>query len=404
MSISACQNDHGSYALNGTSVTTNVTAKTANNTYVALETTLHTESVSSQTEVMSGIWHSNTTKNNFLEGFNSQHSNSIRSSLSETSGLQISIVSEISQSQIDSFHLNVPVHDDEEHVESIVDASGKKMGYEQQAEEAPPSTSSEIADRDDSDEDEEIDIQIRNVVCNYTLPLHIDLHRVALSSGNVAFDRGRGVLLKQKRNPSCYVKIYSSGKIYIVGCRSESECKRAARGVARMVQKSMGKMMDVVRIRNYRVCNVLATCKMPFGIKIEELAQKYPECAQYEPELSVGLIWRSTNPRATLRIHTTGSITVTGAASESDVMKAIEIIYPIIKEFRCALRLRNPTITKSSRKRKHVVSNNANKRPHVTQPSLHGLQRLPSSSGVFGNRVYFSDEDDEEEDEFEDVV
>ncbi|VDN29243.1 unnamed protein product [Gongylonema pulchrum] len=93
---------------------------------------------------------------------------------------------------------------------------------------------------------------------------------------------------------------------------SESECKRAARGVGRMVQKIMGKLADVVRIRNYRVCNVLATCKMPFGIKVEELAQKYPECSQYEPELSVGLVWRSTSPRATLRIHTTGSITVTG--------------------------------------------------------------------------------------------
>ncbi|VDO41662.1 unnamed protein product [Onchocerca flexuosa] len=85
-------------------------------------------------------------------------------------------------------------------------------------------------------------------------------------------------------------------------------------------------------------------------------------------------------------------------------MKAIEVIYPIIKEFRCALRLRNPTIAKSSRKRKHVISNNNNKRPHVMQPNLHGMQRFPSSSGVFGNRVYFSDEDDEEEDEFEDVV
>lgn len=43
-----------------------------------------------------------------------------------------------------------------------------------------------------------------------------------------------------------------------------------------------------------------------------QLAQKYPHCSQYEPELSVGLIWRSADPRATLRIHTTGSITVTG--------------------------------------------------------------------------------------------
>lgn len=379
MSISACQSEHGNYVLSGNSVTTNAATKGA-------------------------VWHSNTTKNNFVEGFSAQHAIPTLGGLSETSSMQQSIASEFSLSHADSLHLNVPVHEDEEQVESIVDISNKKAEYEERAVGAPASTSSEIGSRDDSDEDGEIDIQIRNVVCNYTLPLHIDLHRVALSSGNVSFDRGRGVLLKQKRNPSCYVKIHSSGKIYIVGCRSESECKRAARGVARMVQKSMGRMMDTVRIRNYRVCNVLATCKMPFGVKIEELAQKYPDCSQYEPELSVGLVWRSTNPRATLRIHTTGSITVTGASSESDVMKAVEVIYPIIKEFRCALRFRNTTISKPTRKRKLAVSTVTNKKPYAMQPCVNGLQRFPGSSGVFGNRVYFSDEDDEEEDEFEDVL
>ncbi|VBB30738.1 unnamed protein product [Acanthocheilonema viteae] len=360
MSISACQNDHGSYTLNGSSVTTGAAAK-------------------------GSIWHSNTT-NSFLEGFNSQHSISTRTSLLETSGSQHSTVLEFSQSQTDSFHLDVPVHEDDGHLESIVYATGRKMGYEKQTEEAPPSTSSEIADRYDSDEDGEIDIQIRNVVCNYTLPLHIDLHRVALSSGNVAFDRGRGVLLKQKRNPSCYVKIYSSGKIYIVGCRSESECKRAARGVARMVQKSMGRMMDVVRIRNYRVCNVLATCKMPFGVKIEEIVLNMNQNYQLASYGVLQILEPLSEfiPQAALRL-------LEATASENDVMKAIEVIYPIIKEFRCALRLRNATISKPSRKRKHG-------------PSLHGFQRFPSSSGVYGNRVYFSDEDDEEEDEFEDVV
>lgn len=393
MSISACQNDHGSYTVNGSSVMNSAATKTVvNDAFVDLEAAMHTESVSSQTdfevrnaELTGTVWsYSVATKSNFSESFGSQHST----------------VSEFSQSQPDSLHLNVPVREYEEE-ESATNAADSKVSDVRA--EVPPSTSFEAADRDDSDEDGEIDIQIRNVVCNYTLPLHIDLHRVALSSGNVAFDRGRGVLLKQKRNPSCYVKIYSSGKIYIVGCRSESECKRAARGVARMVQKSMGKLMDIVRIRNYRVCNVLATCKMPFGIKIEELAQKYPDCSQYEPELSVGLIWRFTTPRATLRIHTTGSITVTGAASESDVMKAIEVIYPIIKEFRCSLRLRNPIATKISRKRKERVVGNFGKRPRAMQPGVQD-QRFSGASGAFGNRVYFSDEDDEEEDEFEDVV
>ncbi|VDN01890.1 unnamed protein product [Thelazia callipaeda] len=371
MSIYACQNDRGSYPLNGASVTTNSTTK-------------------------STAWHSEATKSSHLETFTSLNRTSSESSGSQQQDFHLP--------QTDLFYLNIPLREEEECVKPVLNNPADKITVETQLAEAPPSTSSEIH-RNDTDVDEEIDIQIRNVVCNYTLPLHIDLHRVALSSGNVAFDRGRGVLLKQKRNPSCYVKIYSSGKIYIVGCRSEIDCKRAARGVARMVQKSMGRIMDIVRIRNYRVCNVLATCKMPFGIKIEELAQKYPECSQYEPELSVGLIWRSTNPRATLRIHTTGSITVTGAASENDVMKAIEIIYPIIKEFRCALRLRDSNITKPVRKRKQMElsSTNMNKRMNVMQPSLQGLQRLSGTSGVIGNRIYFSDEDDED-DEFEDVV
>ncbi|KHN79078.1 TATA box-binding protein-like protein 1 [Toxocara canis] len=235
--------------------------------------------------------------------------------------------------------LNVPLREEDQQLPLQAN-----NGHNQFIRDAPPSTSTANSQsarpEDDFEPDGEIDIQIRNVVCTYTLPLHIDLHRVALNCGNVTFDRGRGVLLKQKRNPLCYVKVYSSGKIYIVGCRSETECKRAARGVARMVQKSMGKQADIVRIRNYRVCNVLATCKMPFGVKIEEMAEKFPE-ADYEPELSVGLVWKSTNPKATLRIHTTGSVTVTGAQSEADVMSAIEVIYPILREFRCALRLRD---------------------------------------------------------------
>jgi hypothetical protein len=50
---------------------------------------------------------------------------------------------------------------------------------------------------------------------------------------------------------------------------------RAARGVARMVQRCMDKLGSEVRIRNYRICNVLATCKMPFGIKIEEVRTSF---------------------------------------------------------------------------------------------------------------------------------
>ncbi|VDO40507.1 unnamed protein product, partial [Haemonchus placei] len=196
------------------------------------------------------------------------------------------------------------------------------------------------------------------------------------------------VLLKQKRKPNCYVKIYSSGKVYIVGCKSEADCMTAARTIARRVQKTMNKENDVVRIRNYKVCNVLATCRMPFGIKIEELAQQYPAQSQYEPELSVGLVWRSQDPKATLRIHTTGSITVTGASSESDVMRSIEMMYPIVRKFRCAMRHRTePKRNRPPRKRAAPSSMGG---PSAKRPMGAAL----SGSGLIGNKVYFSDEDD----------
>ena len=89
---------------------------------------------------------------------------------------------------------------------------------------------------------------------------------------------------------------------------------RAARRVARQVQRHMNKLDRTVRIRNYKVCNVMASCRMPFGINIEEMARRYPQ-AEYEPELYIGLKWKFTDPKAVLRIHTTGSIGVTGGMS-----------------------------------------------------------------------------------------
>uniref|UniRef100_F1LA65 TATA box-binding protein-like 1 n=1 Tax=Ascaris suum TaxID=6253 RepID=F1LA65_ASCSU len=259
-----------------------------------------------------------------------------------------------------------------------------------------------LSQDDQQNAEGKIGVEIRNVVCTYALPLHIDLHRVAVNCGNVTLDQGRSVLLKQKRNPLCYVKIYNSGKVYIVGCRSEEECKRAARGVARMVQKGMGKEGQIIRMRNYRICNILATCNMPFGIKIEEMARKYPKNCDYEPELSVGLVWRSSDPKATLRIHTTGSITVTGARSEADVVNAIKGIYPLVLQYQSALRLREAVPENgqrlSSRKRctsrnYDFILNDAPEYQHlVITRDEQGGQQL---SDLISNDVYFIDKNQE---------
>ncbi|XP_063612901.1 TATA box-binding protein-like 1, partial [Penaeus indicus] len=52
----------------------------------------------------------------------------------------------------------------------------------------------------------------------------------------------------------------------------------------------------------------------------------------YEPELHPGVTYKIDYPKATLKIFSTGSITVT-APSVSNVQNAIEHIYPLVQEF-----------------------------------------------------------------------
>ncbi|GBP05938.1 TATA box-binding protein-like protein 1 [Eumeta japonica] len=53
----------------------------------------------------------------------------------------------------------------------------------------------------------------------------------------------------------------------------------------------------------------------------------------YEPELHPGVTYKLYNPKATLKIFSTGGVTIT-ARSVSDVQSAVERIYPLVYEFR----------------------------------------------------------------------
>ena len=52
----------------------------------------------------------------------------------------------------------------------------------------------------------------------------------------------------------------------------------------------------------------------------------------YEPELHPGVTYKCKDPKATLKIFSTGSITVT-APSVANVQRAVEHIYPLVEEF-----------------------------------------------------------------------
>lgn len=174
----------------------------------------------------------------------------------------------------------------------------------------------------------EIDIDITNVVCCFSVGCHLNLRQIALSAANVEYRRENGMVSMKLRRPSITASIWSSGKIMCKGANSDDAARRGARRIARIIQK----LGFRVKIRKISVVNVLGTCSMPFEIKINAFSQHHRE-AEYEPELHPGVTYKIKNLKATLKIFSTGSITVT-APSVSNVQLAIEQIYPLVFQFR----------------------------------------------------------------------
>lgn len=177
-------------------------------------------------------------------------------------------------------------------------------------------------------EEPEIDIVINNVVCSFSVRCHLNLREIALSGANVEYRKENGMVTMKLRRPNTTASIWSSGKITCTGATSEIAAKQAARRFARCLQK----LGFNVRFNNYRVVNVLGTCSMPFSIKISSFSEHHRE-ADYEPELHPGVTYKLKSPKATLKIFSTGSVTVT-APSVADVQAAIEYIFPLVYEFR----------------------------------------------------------------------
>lgn len=179
-------------------------------------------------------------------------------------------------------------------------------------------------------EEPSIEIIINNVVCSFSVKSHLNLKQVAQNGFNVEYRRENGMVTMRLRRPYTTASVWSSGKVTCTGATSEEAAKQAARRIARCLSK-VG--YPKLRLVNYRVVNVLGTCTMPFAIKITQFSAKYKENANYEPELHPGVTYRLKEPKATLKIFSTGSITVT-APCVGNIQAAIEHIYPLVNEFR----------------------------------------------------------------------
>ncbi|XP_078598585.1 TATA box-binding protein-like 1 [Branchiostoma floridae x Branchiostoma japonicum] len=182
-----------------------------------------------------------------------------------------------------------------------------------------------------------LDIDIANVVCSFRARCHLNLRMIALNGANVIYKRELGKVTMKLRRPYCTANIWSSGKIVCTGARSEDDAKKGARRCARTLQN----MGFQVHFSEFKVVNVLGICAMPFTIKITLFSKHHKENASYEPELHPGVTYKIRDPKAVMKIFSTGSITCT-APCVANIQRAIEHIYPLVHEFRGDEVVRGP--------------------------------------------------------------
>ncbi|TDG38885.1 hypothetical protein AWZ03_014693 [Drosophila navojoa] len=224
---------------------------------------------------------------------------------------------------IDEAQHGEPQLEDDGDIIQIKQEDGQQPQQQQQGD---PMAASKATD---PDAEPELDIVINNVVCSFSVRCHLKLREIALNGSNVEYRRENGMVTMKLRRPYTTASIWSSGRITCTGATSESQAKIAARRYARCLSK----LGFPTHFQNFRIVNVLGTCSMPWAIKIVNFSERHRDNASYEPELHPGVTYKMREPKATLKIFSTGSITVT-AASVNDVESAIQHIYPLVHEFR----------------------------------------------------------------------
>ena len=101
--------------------------------------------------------------------------------------------------------------------------------------------------------------------------------------------------------PEATATVFKSGKINVVGGRSEPEARAVSRQFARRIQKMSWKWPEVlaekntsVSFNNFRIHNVFASVALPFDVKLREFvnSRKEDNKCSYEPELNAAVVYQ----------------------------------------------------------------------------------------------------------------
>ncbi|MEM1731414.1 MAG: TATA-box-binding protein [Ignisphaera sp.] len=171
----------------------------------------------------------------------------------------------------------------------------------------------------------DIRMDIVNVVATTHLQRELDLDLLSIvlrDVGEVIYDAARfpGLVLKLENGVSYLV--FRTGKIVIVGCRSEEHVNEAVRFLVKQIGKVVGGLPAKLAVQ---IQNIVITADLGYEIDLETLSEKLKHSV-YVPDEFPGLIYRSGIGPSAL-VFSSGRIVVAGAMSIEAARVVVEEIH-----------------------------------------------------------------------------
>lgn len=162
-----------------------------------------------------------------------------------------------------------------------------------------------------------VSISINNIVSRVDLGCKLDLKHISRNGMNCIYQEKFRKVVMRLRKPKATALIFSTGKMLCLGSKLKSLSVKASRRIARMIQK----LGYPVEFNNFTVVNIIASCKLNFGLNLENLAPLI-EDAFYEPEIFPGF---TTGP---FTCFVSGKV-ILRAKTKDGIFELFTKIYPI---------------------------------------------------------------------------
>lgn len=163
------------------------------------------------------------------------------------------------------------------------------------------------------------DVSICNIVATADIENEITLAKLkdycAKSNIEIKYkpETFSGMIVRYSGSFTCSYMIFRTGKLNILGCKSENQLKKAVYILIEMLEQSVNIKVDKKKFnRNFKIQNVVATTDLCRELNLYTLVFKLSN-VEYEPETFPGLIYKYKGDSITFLIFHSGKVVCVGA-------------------------------------------------------------------------------------------